>query len=66
VRSEGAVSHKVVEYQSVEDIDRELAKLGVRRLRDIFEIDYQGTPISDEVAEIPEAEILPLEREPKR
>jgi hypothetical protein len=41
----------------------ELAKLGVRPLRDIFEIDFKGTPVTDEVTEVHEAEVLQLNRE---
>jgi hypothetical protein len=64
---EAAVSHaSKVEYQSVADVDRELAKLGVRSLRDIFEVDFVGTPVPDEAVGASEPEILPLERGPTK
>jgi hypothetical protein len=63
---DAVISHQPVRYQTVEEIDAELARVGLPPMKDIFQVDFVGTSVPDEVAGASEPEILPPEREPRK
>jgi hypothetical protein len=49
-----------IKYQTVAEIDADLAKRGLRPVREFFEIDYKNTPATMPGSElVTEAEIIP-------
>src|SRR6516164_8106868 len=47
---DAVISHQPVRYQTVEEIDAELARVGLPPMKDIFQVDFVGTSVPDEVA----------------
>ena len=58
---DAVINHDPIEYKTVEDIERDLAARGLPPMREIFQIDFIGSPVED--VERPEAEILPPGRQ---
>jgi hypothetical protein len=61
---EATVNKTEIKYQSIAEVDADLARHGLPPTREIFQIDFVGTPAPDEAAGEPEPEILPPDREP--
>jgi hypothetical protein len=63
---DAVISHQTVKYDTVEEIEAELARLGLPPMKEIFHVDFVGTPVPDEAVEVPESEILPPEPGPTK
>src|SRR6478735_4463608 len=60
---DAVISHQTIKYETVEEIEAELARLGLPPMKDIFQVDFVGTAVPDEAVGASEPEILPPERE---
>ena len=63
---DAVISHQTIKYETVEEIEAELARLGLPPMKDIFQVDFVGTPVPDEAVGGSEPEILPPEPWPTK
>jgi hypothetical protein len=63
---EATVNKTEVKYQTIAEVDADLARLGLPPTREIFQIDFVGTPVAEEAVGEAEPEILSTDRDPTK